>query len=292
MEHTGSASCWANIRKRPASIAERGRLHPAGQSQISPLPSPESPLARSASDVGWVRWEGGEAVVGPCAMGPISPDGALFVDLAIPVKRGAEGWAFVVVHPLAGAFDLAAGMVELRVDAEARHALNLGHSACHPGGPGPEPDVDALLAQRKSAGGMPWISPTSIALAIQRSGSRPVVRGAMPHRQESAQKRSERRGPAGETGAGRRADQPAAGRLAGRRGRIRRSRAGEAIIDSRYWHCTLDGREVTIPGGTHAASLAELGRVRVQLAPLGRVHPHHPGQPPDPPSPALCCRLA
>ena len=51
-------------------------------------------------------------------------------------------------------------------------------------------------------------------------------------------------------------------------GEIRRSRAGEAIIDSRYWHCTLDGREVTIPcGGTHAASLAELGRVRVQLAP-------------------------
>ncbi|MGL4478648.1 MAG: hypothetical protein ACRCVK_10525, partial [Aeromonas veronii] len=47
---------------------------------------------------------------------------------------------------------------------------------------------------------------------------------------------------------------------------IRRSRAGEAIIDSRYWHCTLEGQEVTIPcGGTHVASLAELGEVKVEL---------------------------
>ena len=50
-------------------------------------------------------------------------------------------------------------------------------------------------------------------------------------------------------------------------GEIRRSRAGEAIIDSRYWHCSLEGREVTIPcGGTHVGSLAELGQVQVQLA--------------------------
>ncbi|MGL5610067.1 MAG: hypothetical protein ACRDDN_18545, partial [Aeromonas veronii] len=49
-------------------------------------------------------------------------------------------------------------------------------------------------------------------------------------------------------------------------GEIRRSRAGEAIIDSRYWHCMLEGQEVTIPcGGTHVASLAELGEVKVQL---------------------------
>lgn len=53
-------------------------------------------------DVGTVHWEGGDTTVGPCRMGTISPDGELFVDQAIPVKRGAEGWRFVVVHPLAG----------------------------------------------------------------------------------------------------------------------------------------------------------------------------------------------
>ncbi|MGL6150966.1 MAG: hypothetical protein ACRC1N_07230, partial [Aeromonas sobria] len=83
-------------------------------------------------DVGHARWEGGEAAVGPCQMGAISPDGELFVDSAIPVKRGAEGWRFVVVHPLTGDHELAVGsQVELQVDSAARHALSLGHSGCH-----------------------------------------------------------------------------------------------------------------------------------------------------------------
>ena len=38
----------------------------------------------------------------------------------------------MVVHPLAGHCVLAVGsQVTLRVDAEARHALSLGHSGCH-----------------------------------------------------------------------------------------------------------------------------------------------------------------
>lgn len=41
-------------------------------------------------DVGTVRWEG-EAAVGPCRMGAISPEGELFVDTEIPVKRGRMG---------------------------------------------------------------------------------------------------------------------------------------------------------------------------------------------------------
>ncbi len=83
-------------------------------------------------DVGHVRWEGGEAAIRPCRMGAISPDGELFVDTAIPVKRGAEGWRFVVVHPLTGDHALAVGsQVELQVDSTSRHALSLGHSGCH-----------------------------------------------------------------------------------------------------------------------------------------------------------------
>ena len=61
-------------------------------------------------DVGTVRWNGGDAAVGPCRMGVISPEGRLFVDQDIPVKRGAEGWTFVVVHPLAGSHQLAIGI--------------------------------------------------------------------------------------------------------------------------------------------------------------------------------------
>lgn len=50
-------------------------------------------------------------------------------------------------------------------------------------------------------------------------------------------------------------------------GEIRRSRTGDAIIDSRYWHGMVDGREITIPcGGTHVGNLTELGQVQVTLA--------------------------
>lgn len=75
-------------------------------------------------DVGTVRWEGGEAAVGPCRMGAISPEGELFVDTEIPVKRGADGWAFVVVHPLAGSHHLAIGRV---VTSPTSRGGGLGH---------------------------------------------------------------------------------------------------------------------------------------------------------------------
>ena len=65
---------------------------------------------------------------------------------------------------------------------------------------------------------------------------------------------------------------------AGSRGRrIRRSRASDAIIDSR-WHGMVDGREITIPcGGTHVSTLTELGQVQVTLASSEEDLPSPPG---------------
>lgn len=220
-------------------------------------------------DVGTVCWDGGEAEVAPCRMGAISPDGALFVDADIPVKRGAEGWAFVVVHPLVGRHDMAIGAnVELRVDAKARHALSLGHSGCH---------LVALALNRalipywrkevdeRDALGQPDFDRLAIqASRVEPCGSREHYRigkslrkkGVMAAELIAALPTIERAVNA------KLADWLAAG------GEIRRSRAGEAIIDSRYWHCALEGQELTIPcGGTHVGSLAELGQVSVQLSP-------------------------
>ena len=220
-------------------------------------------------DVGHARWEGGEAAIGSCRMGAISPEGELFVDADIPVKRGAEGWRFVVVHPLAGEHSLPVGSrVELQVDRAARHALSLGHSGCH---------LAALALNRiltpywrKEVSELDALGqPDFDRLAIQSSrvepcGSREQYRIGKSLRKKGVnsealladlvlieEKVNQQL-----------ADWIAAG------GEIRRSRAGEAIIDSRYWHCTLEGQEVTIPcGGTHVASLAELGEVRVTLNP-------------------------
>ncbi len=220
-------------------------------------------------DVGHARWEGSEAAIGPCRMGAISPDGELFVDSAIPVKRGAEGWQFVVVHPLAGEHSLPVGSrVELQVDSAARHALSLGHSGCH---------LAALALNRiltpywrKEVSELDALGqPDFDRLAIQSSrvepcGSREQYRIGKSLRKKGVNSEALLADLAViEEKVNRQlADWIAAG------GEIRRSRAGEAIIDSRYWHCTLEGQEVTIPcGGTHVASLAELGEVRVTLNP-------------------------
>lgn len=218
-------------------------------------------------DVGHARWEGGDAAIGPCRMGAISPDGELFVDTDIPVKRGAEGWRFVVVHPLAGEHSLPVGsLVELQVDSAARHALSLGHSGCH---------LAALALNRtltpywrKEASELDALGqPDFDRLAIQSSrvepcGSREQYRIGKSLRKKGVNSEALLADLAViEEKVNRQlADWIAAG------SEIRRSRAGEAIIDSRYWHCMLEGQEVTIPcGGTHVASLAELGEVKVEL---------------------------
>ncbi len=219
-------------------------------------------------DVGTVRWEGGEAAVGPCRMGAISPDGELFVDQAIPVKRGAEGWHFVVVHPLAGHCALPVGsQVTLQVDAEARHALSLGHSGCH---------LVALALNRaltpywrKETSELDALGqPDFDRLAIQHSRVEP--RGSKEQYRIGKSLRKK-----GINSEALLADLDRIAlqvneqlmRWLKEGGEIRRSRAGDAIIDSRYWHGILGGREITIPcGGTHVGNLTELGQVQVTLA--------------------------
>ncbi|WP_421284230.1 hypothetical protein [Aeromonas veronii] len=218
-------------------------------------------------DVGHARWEGGETAIGPCRMGAISPDGELFIDADIPVKRGAEGWQFVVVHPLAGEHSLPVGSrVELQVDSAARHALSLGHSGCHLGALALNrvliPYWRKEVSERDALG-----QPDFDRLAIQSSrvepcGSREQYRIGKSLRKKGVNSEALLADLAliEEKVNQQLADWIAAG------GEIRRSRAGEAIIDSRYWHSTLEGQEVTIPcGGTHVASLAELGEVKVEL---------------------------
>lgn len=218
-------------------------------------------------DVGHVRWDGGEATIGPCRMGAISPEGELFVDSAIPIKRGAEGWRFVVVHPLAGNHELNVGsQVELRADSAARHAMSLGHSASHLAALALnrvlQPYWRKAVNERDALG-----QPDFDRLAIQRSRVEPMGSQEQYRIGKSLRKK-------GVNSEALLADLVLIAELVNRQladwiaagSEIRRSRTGEAIIDSRYWHCTLEGQEVTIPcGGTHVVSLAELGQVRVQF---------------------------
>ncbi len=156
--------------------------------------------------------------------------------------------------------------VELQVDSAARHALSLGHSGCHLGALALNrvliPYWRKEVSERDALG-----QPDFDRLAIQSSrvepcGSREQYRIGKSLRKKGVNSEALLADLAliEEKVNQQLADWIAAG------GEIRRSRAGEAIIDSRYWHSTLEGQEVTIPcGGTHVASLAELGEVKVEL---------------------------
>lgn len=220
-------------------------------------------------DIGTVRWEGGEAAVGPCRMGTMSPAGELFVDQAIPVKRGAPGWAFVVVHPLVGSHSLTVGTpVVLEVDRATRRALSIGHSGCHLAALALNRELTPYwrktVSERDALG-----QPDFDRLAIQHSrvepyGSQERYRIGKSLRKKGINSEAllTELGQIEERVNLQLTDWLASG------GAIRRSRTGEGIIDSRYWHCTLAGEEVTIPcGGTHVATLSELVRVKVTLAP-------------------------
>lgn len=270
MEHTRASFVLGHLEEQAhvllTQIADNQTLM---VTDLTPF-HPESHLwPDQPGDLGSVYWEGGEAPIASCRMGAVSPEGALFVDRAIPVKRGEPGWAFVVVHPLQGVHALSAGTpVTLRVDGAHRLPLSLGHSGCHLAALAlnqalipfwkkepterdalDQPDFDRLAITRSRVEPHGSSEHYRIGKSLRKKGVMgPELLAALPAIEQAVNARL--------------ADWLTTG------GAIRRSRDGEAIIDSRWWHCTLDGREVTIPcGGTHATALAELGRVQVNLSP-------------------------
>jgi alanyl-tRNA synthetase len=194
-------------------------------------------------------------------------DGAeLAIGAAIPVRKGTEGWAFVVAHLLPAEARLAEGTaVEVSVDADYRAALDAGHTGCH---------LASLALNRAMAGrwnketradalGQPDFDAAAIASStITEYGSVDVFR----------LNKSLRRKGFGTDGLVE--DLPAiteainatlAGWVAGG-APVRIDRDGERLTDRRYWVASLPDGEASIPcGGTHLASLAELAGLAVSF---------------------------
>jgi alanyl-tRNA synthetase len=83
-------------------------------------------------DVGTLTFGERVAPLIDCVVGA-SDGSALFVGDEIPVRRDEPGWAFVVVHVIAGAAPAPSegDEVSFTVDAIHRVALSAGHTACH-----------------------------------------------------------------------------------------------------------------------------------------------------------------
>lgn len=201
-------------------------------------------------------------------MAAVSDDGDFAVGAAIPVKRGADGWTWLVGHRVsdAGAHWLAPGTdVELAVDAERRAALSRGHTACHLASLA----LDAALADlwRKDPGTDPLGAPDFEGRANQTSFIHED--GAVDEYRLGKSLRKagfDTEGFAASLGERQaRVDAQLASWIAAG-GASGVETDGPLITDRRRWRCALPEGEAVFPcGGTHVDALAAFSAITVTL---------------------------
>ena len=226
------------------------------------------------ADKGFLIVDGLSVPVRNCVCGVRSHEtNEYFTGRSIPVKKGTEGWDFFVVHVVSAA-DLhieEGSSVQLRVDAEYRHQLDMGHTACHltalalnkcltpfwnksPGRSDAmdNPDFDQLAIQQSLI--VPFGSQDDYRLgkSLRKKGLRCAdVLAALPELEKEVNATL-----SGWLGTG---------------ALITMKKEGQALLDRRYWHCDFsDGEKVIIPcGGTHVNNLDVYQSLTVALQQTG-----------------------
>lgn len=206
--------------------------------------------------------------VAEALMAAVSDEGEFAVGADIPVKRGGEGWTWLVGHRLEGdAPDslVSGASVRLEVDAAHRAGLSRGHTACHLASlaldlavadlwrkdPGEDalgnPDFEGRANQSSRIHEDGSVDEYRLGKSLRRAGFDTETFGATIGDREL-----------------RINTQLAAWVASAAPSRIEVE--GPTIVDRRRWHCELPGGEaVILCGGTHVASLAEFASVSVSL---------------------------
>ncbi|TDD44869.1 metal-dependent hydrolase [Nonomuraea terrae] len=224
--------------------------------------TPFHPLDHTWPDQPADRGTIGGLPVADCVTGARSADGEVLIGEAIPVRRGAEGWQWLVVHVTETPLPVGAE-VDLEVDAGFRAALSAGHTACHLAALA----LNAALAgrwrkeTRTDALGHPDFDQAAITSSrISPYGSVDVYRlGKSLRKKGFAADDLDPAKVAHEVNdllqAWADADAP-----------VRVEVPGPELTARRTWHCSLPDGEASIPcGGTHVRHTSELGRVEVAL---------------------------
>lgn len=209
-----------------------------------------------------------QVAVAEAVMAAVSDDGDFAVGADIPVKRGAEGWTWLVGHRVDGDVPSAlveGGAVRLEVDAAHRAGLSRGHTACHLASLA----LDLAVADlwRKDPGADALGNPDFEARANQ--SSRIHEDGSVDEYRLGKSLR--RAGFDTETFAATLAERGAVinAQLSSWVASAATSRIvteGPTVVDRRRWHCALpEGEAVILCGGTHVASLAEFASISVAL---------------------------
>ncbi|MBO9626444.1 MAG: hypothetical protein J7484_08730 [Microbacterium sp.] len=212
---------------------------------------------------------GGESVrVTEAVMAAVSDDGSVTVGVDIPVKRGAEGWTWLVAHRLEGAAPawLAPGAaVQLDVDDARRAGLSRGHTACHLASlaldlaladlwrkdPGTDamgaPDFEGRANQSSRIHEDGAVDEYRLGKSLRKAGfDTETFAATLAQREESINATL------------------AAWVASGAPSRI--VTEGPTIVDRRSWQCELpEGTAEILCGGTHVSSLGEFASISVAL---------------------------
>ncbi|MDI2127978.1 metal-dependent hydrolase [Yinghuangia seranimata] len=222
------------------------------------------------ADSGTLTVAGRELPVVDCQTGGVGPDGEFAVAAEIPVRRGDEAWAWLVLHvvdavPGVEPESLVGEDAVLSVDAERRAALSAGHTACHlmafalnealadrwrkevrTDALG-RPDFDQLAMDTSKIAEWASRDEYRIGKSLRKKGfGTEDLAAALPD-------------------VAARANATLAGWLA-TGAEVRLEVPDTALTARRVWHCALPDGDAHIPcGGSHAHSLADLASVVVEL---------------------------
>jgi len=240
---------------RVAVITEATSFHPIDAAW------PDQP-----ADAGVLRVRGEAHVIRDAVVA--ATDGErLHLGADIPVRRGTEGWSFLVAHLVDGGSDVAEGdEVTIEADAATRRALSAGHTACHLASlalnraladrwskPAREdalgsPDFDGVAIESSRIGPNGSVDRYRLNKSLRRAGF------------DTASLHDELDGV-------RRAVAAQLDRWIASGAVVHVERGGDGLADRRDWVCELPDRAARIPcGGTHLDSLAELAAVLPRLA--------------------------
>jgi alanyl-tRNA synthetase len=235
---------------RVAVITETTSFHPVDAAW------PDQPADAGVIRSGTAEFRVRDAVVA-------ATDGeVLHLGADIPMRRGTEGWAFVVAHLVdEGSAIVEGDEVEIEADAATRHALSAGHTACHLAALA----LNRALADRWSkparedALGSPDFDGAAIA------SSRIVPNGSVDrYRLNKSLRRAgfDTASLSDDLDGLRHAVAAQLEQWIATGATVRIERDGDGLTDRRSWVCELPDGTARIPcGGTHLESLGELSTV-------------------------------
>ncbi|MGG7507135.1 metal-dependent hydrolase [Plantibacter sp. YIM 135249] len=250
-----------------AQVVEGRLLVVLDETAVHPVDAtwPDQPADHGTLTIGGAELPIVDAVVG-------ATDGeTVFVGAHVPVKKGTEGWGFLVVHVLeapeptaANAALVPGAAAHVSVDAELRRALSFGHTACHlaslalnaalaptwkketaPDALG-RPDFDGLAIERSRIGPFGSVDRYRIGKSLRRKGFDPASLDDPSSLTDQV-------------------DATLAAWVASD-GAARIDAPGDTLTARRTWHCELPDGIAELPcGGTHVDGLASIGTVSVAL---------------------------